>query len=88
MGNPPRESLVVAIQEVIQDPRQLQKLERKVDHLTAEKRNTTERDPPPLGGPWQGSVLSSRPHVNYPGFPSQLGWHRELLPQWWKPAGL
>jgi hypothetical protein len=43
MGNPPRESLVAAIQEAIQDPRQLRELERKVDHLTAENWKTTEQ---------------------------------------------
>jgi hypothetical protein len=36
VGNPPRESLVAAVQEAIQDPRRLRELERKVDHLTAE----------------------------------------------------
>jgi hypothetical protein len=43
VGNPPRESLVAAVQEVIQDPRRLRELERKVDHLTTEKRKATER---------------------------------------------
>jgi cell division protein FtsB len=38
-----RESLVATIQEAIQDPRRLRKLERKVDHLTAENRKTTEQ---------------------------------------------
>ena len=36
VGNPPRESLVAAVQEAIQDPRRLWELERKVDHLTTE----------------------------------------------------
>ena len=43
VGNPPRESLVAAIQEAIQDPRQLRELERKIDHLTAENQKTTEQ---------------------------------------------
>jgi hypothetical protein len=43
VGNPPRESLVAAIQEAIQDPRRLREPERKVDHLTAENRKTTEQ---------------------------------------------
>jgi hypothetical protein len=43
VDNPPRESLVVAVQEAVQDPRRLRELERKVDHLTAEKRKATER---------------------------------------------
>jgi len=43
VGNPPRESLVAAIQEAIQDPRRLRELERKVDHLTAENWKTTEQ---------------------------------------------
>jgi hypothetical protein len=43
VGNPPRESLVAAVQEAIQDPRRLRELERKVDHLTAEKWKATAR---------------------------------------------
>ena len=43
MGNPPRESLVAAIEEAIQDPRRLREVERRVNHLTAEKRRTAER---------------------------------------------
>jgi hypothetical protein len=43
VGNPPRESLVAAIQEAIQDPRRLRELERKVDHLIAENQKTTEQ---------------------------------------------
>jgi hypothetical protein len=43
VDNPPRESLVAAIQGAIQDPRRLQELERKVDHLTTEKRKTAEQ---------------------------------------------
>jgi cell division protein FtsB len=43
VGNPPRESLVAAIQEAIQVPRRLRGPERKVDHLTAENRKTTEQ---------------------------------------------
>ena len=42
VGNPPRESLVAAVPEAIQDPRRLRELEHKVDYLTAEKRKTTE----------------------------------------------
>ena len=43
MGNPPWDSLVAAIQETIQDPRRLRGLERKVDHLTEEKRKTADQ---------------------------------------------
>jgi hypothetical protein len=43
VGNPPRESLVAAIQEAIQDPLRLRELERKADHLTSENRKTTEQ---------------------------------------------
>jgi hypothetical protein len=43
VGNPPRESLVAAIQEATKDLRRLRELERKVDHLTAENRKTTEQ---------------------------------------------
>jgi hypothetical protein len=43
VGNPPRESLVAAVQETIQDPHRLWELQRKVDHITAEKRKATER---------------------------------------------
>jgi len=43
VGNPPRENLVAVIQEAIQNPRRLREPERKVDHLTAENRKTTER---------------------------------------------
>jgi hypothetical protein len=43
VGNHQRESLVAAVQEAIQDPHRLRELERKVDHLTAEKRKATER---------------------------------------------
>ena len=43
VGNPRRESLVAAIQETIQDPLRLRELKRKVDHLTAENRKTTEQ---------------------------------------------
>ena len=43
VGNPPRESLVTAVQEAIQDPRRLRELERKMDHLTTKKRKATER---------------------------------------------
>jgi hypothetical protein len=42
VGNLPRESLVAAIQEAIQDPRRLRELERKLDYLTAEKRKATK----------------------------------------------
>ena len=42
--NPPRESLVAAVQDVIQDPHRLRELERKVDHLAAEKRKTTSAE--------------------------------------------
>jgi hypothetical protein len=40
--NPPRENLVAAIQEAIQNPRRLQVLEGKVDHLSTEIQKTTE----------------------------------------------
>jgi hypothetical protein len=43
VGNPPRESLVAAIQEAIHDPRRLRELECKVDHLTAENRKATKQ---------------------------------------------
>jgi RecG-like helicase len=43
VGNPQHESLVAAVQEAIQDSRRLRELERKVDHLTTEKRKATER---------------------------------------------
>jgi hypothetical protein len=43
VGNPPRESLVTAIQENIQDPSRLRELERKVNHLNAKNRKTTEQ---------------------------------------------
>jgi hypothetical protein len=43
VGNPPHESLIAAVQEAILDLRRLRELERKVDHLTAEKRKATER---------------------------------------------
>ena len=43
VGNPPRKSLVAAVQDAIQDPHRLRELERKVDHLTVEKRKTTKR---------------------------------------------
>ena len=43
VGNPPRESLVAAIQEAMQDPRRLRELEGKVDHLNAENEKTTEQ---------------------------------------------
>jgi hypothetical protein len=43
VGNPPRESSVAAIQEAIQDLRRLRELERRVDHLIAENRKTTEQ---------------------------------------------
>ncbi len=43
VGNPPHESLVATVQDATQDPRRLRKLERKVDHLAAEKRKTAER---------------------------------------------
>ena len=43
VGNPPRESLVAAIQEAIQDPRRLRELEHRVNHLTADKWKTAER---------------------------------------------
>ena len=43
LGNPPRESLVAAIQETIQNPRKLRKLEGKMDHLTPENQKTTEQ---------------------------------------------
>jgi hypothetical protein len=42
VGNPPRENVVAAIQEPIQDPRRLRELERKVDHLMAENQKTAE----------------------------------------------
>ena len=42
VGNPRHESLVVTIQEAIQDPHRLRKLDRKMDHLTTEMRKTTE----------------------------------------------
>ena len=40
VGNPPHDSLVAAVQDAIQYSYRLRKLRRKVDHLTAEKRNT------------------------------------------------
>lgn len=43
MGNPPWESLVAAIQEAIQHPRRVRKLESKVDYLTAENQKTMEQ---------------------------------------------
>ena len=43
VGNPPHESLVAVMQETIQYQRRLRELERKVAHLTAERRKTTER---------------------------------------------
>jgi chromosome segregation ATPase len=43
VGNPRWKNLVAAIQEAIQDPRQLRELERKVDHLTAENRKATKQ---------------------------------------------
>ena len=43
VGNPPKKSLVAAIQEAIQDPRRLRELERRVNHHTADKRRTAER---------------------------------------------
>ena len=43
VGNPPWESLVGAIQEAIQDLRQLRELEGKVDHLTTENQKPTEQ---------------------------------------------
>jgi hypothetical protein len=43
VGNPPRDNLVAAMQETIQDPRRLRELERKVNHPTAEKWKTAER---------------------------------------------
>ena len=43
VGNPSRESLVAAIHKAIQDPRRLQELERKVDHLNVKKQKTAER---------------------------------------------
>ena len=43
VGNPPRESLVAAIQKGIQNPHQLQELEGKVDHHTTDNRKTTEQ---------------------------------------------
>ena len=43
VGNPPQGGLVAAVQETIQDPHRLRELERKVNHLTAEKRKTAER---------------------------------------------
>ena len=42
VGNSPRESLVAAIREAIENPCRLRELERKVDHLTTKKRKTTE----------------------------------------------
>jgi hypothetical protein len=41
VGNPPREGLVAAIQEAIQDPRRLWELEGKVDHHTPKNWKTT-----------------------------------------------
>ena len=43
VGNPPQGRLVAAVQDAIQDPHRLRELERKVSHLTAEKRKTAER---------------------------------------------
>ena len=43
VGNPPRKNLVAAIQEAIKDPRGLRELERRVNHLTADKRKIAER---------------------------------------------
>ena len=43
VGNPPYESLIAAVQDAIQDPRQLRELVCKVDHLTAEKQKTAEQ---------------------------------------------
>ena len=43
VGNPPRENLIAAIQEAIQDPRQLRELESKVECLTAENQKTLEQ---------------------------------------------
>lgn len=42
VGNPPRESLIAAILEAIQDPRRLQELKCKAYHFIAENRKTTE----------------------------------------------
>jgi hypothetical protein len=41
-GIPLRGSLVVVIQEAIQDPHRLRELEGKVNHLTTENQRTTE----------------------------------------------
>ena len=43
VGNPPRENLIAAVHEAIQDPRRLRELESKVDCLTAENRKTLEQ---------------------------------------------
>ena len=43
IGNPPQGGLIAAVQDAIQDPHRLRELERKVDHLTTEKRKTAER---------------------------------------------
>ena len=43
VGNPPRENLIAAVQEAIQDPRRLRELESKVHYLTTENQRTTEQ---------------------------------------------
>ena len=40
VGNPPRENLIVAVQEAIQNPHRLWELESKVDCLIAENQKT------------------------------------------------
>ena len=43
VGNPPQGGLVAAVLDAIQDSHRLRELERKVNHLTVEKRKTAER---------------------------------------------
>lgn len=43
VGNPPRDTLVTAVREAVQDPRHQRKLEGKVDQLTAENRKVLEK---------------------------------------------
>jgi hypothetical protein len=43
VGNPPREELVAAVKKAIQEPHQLQKMERKMEHLTMENKKMVEK---------------------------------------------
>ena len=54
VGSPPWENLVVAIQEVIKDPRRLRELEGKVDHFTMDNKK-----PRSNCGSWRRSDMSS-----------------------------